>query len=435
MATIQEKRASHEKLMREIQPLTAKMESGELNETEGKELDSKAAEALTLQKDLEQHERLIKMQERGRDLGRIPLPGARSEEKGEQDDGNASAGLMSLGEQFVRSEKFQEFRAHGTPRIDIPIVSAREHRKGFAPVSNGDVKAMREVKSVPSLGTGVIDPQRLSEIALTTQFDALELMSVLNVSNTDSDTIEWIRYTHTRAAAAVATSASKPEAAASAALENTPVRTFAVQIPVPEQTLADAPRIISMINTHLLYDLEKLKEEQACYGSGSGQNFTGFFNDTDVLTARTVSGDKLADKIRRGITDVRRSGFRPNAIVVDPLDGEELALQKGSDGHYLYVSFPTQDGGNRLWALRVVESVSMEETALASNPERNVLVGDFARGATWWNREAVALAMGWINDQFIKNQRTIRAEFRAAFTVQYPAAFRKVKTHTASGAS
>jgi hypothetical protein len=43
--------------------------------------------------------------------------------------------------------------------------------------------------------------------------------------------------------------------------------------------------------------------------------------------------------------------------------------------------------------------------------------------------------IGWQADDFIKNKRTIRAELRGVLATRRPLAFRKIKTHTASGAS
>jgi hypothetical protein len=60
------------------------------------------------------------------------------------------------------------------------------------------------------------------------------------------------------------------------------------------------------------------------------------------------------------------------------------------------------------------------------------LVGDYQRGATLWDRERSSISVGFINDQFIRNQRTILAEARAAFGVRRPGAFRKHETQAAS---
>jgi HK97 family phage major capsid protein len=228
----------------------------------------------------------------------------------------------------------------------------------------------------------------------------------------------------------VAPSDPKPDATATVELITWNVFTHAVTLVVTEQQLADASQVVNEINTHLLYDLDKLTEEQMTYGPGGGQNHTGFFVDTGITEARTVSGDTLMDKIRRAITDIRRNGYSPNVVYMDSLDWEDIELQKVAASDNRYVWAIVRDVlGARIWSLRVVEGKSAENTLTG---ERNVLVGDFNRGATRWVREAVALAMGWVNDQFLRNERTIRAEGRDAFGITRPGAFKKIQTEAGS---
>ena len=68
------------------------------------------------------------------------------------------------------------------------------------------------------------------------------------------------------------------------------VRTIAAWIPVNDQQLDDMPALAGIINTELLYDLDKLVEELAIYGDGAGENFDGIIPDADVLAARVVAG-------------------------------------------------------------------------------------------------------------------------------------------------
>jgi HK97 family phage major capsid protein len=429
---ITETKESLRKLCSELEVAQSKMDEGSLTEAEGRDFAAKAKEALTLQKQVDEYNAIAGVVAKGRETAPPVLPGKRQDDE----TGSDLGGYMSLGEKFVRSDAFKRYVESGALG-QAQILNARDIKGAHVPVTKAERAAYDAMdrKSVPTFATGVIDPTRLSDISLTVQDDRLRLMDVIDQGSTNSASVEWVRLAYTRAADTVATGSTKPEAAAAATLENATVRTIAVHIPVTEQGLADAPAIMSAINGRLLYDLAKTKEEQILYGSGSGQDFPGILNHADVEAARSVSGDTLIDKIRRGMTDIRRAGFEPNAVVMDPIDFEQVVLTKGEDEHYLYQVFPTQDGGMRVWGLAIVESNSATETALADFPERNVLVGDFRRGATLWNREAVSLAVGFIDQQFIKNMRTIRAEFRAAFAVREPLAFRKVRTHVASGAS
>lgn len=434
MATkIEEQRKALQGLLKDLEPGLKKMAAGECSQSEAEALEAKSKEAETIQADLDRFEKMERQVARAGEIRDVALPGGKSRDE----DVDGPAGFMSVGELFVRSKAFQDYVAKGCPQgvvtdgVIVPAMAA----KHYAEVSR---KQVAEMKAVPTIGTGVIDQNRLSDIVRQTELDQLTLLSVINQSPTSSPSIEYVRVdSYTRAADAVADSAAKPEAALVTSLQTATVRTHAVTIPVTEQMLQDAAAVINEVNAHLLWDLGKRLEEQILYGAGSGQDFSGFFNDAGVLSGalRAQSGDSLIDKIRRGMTDVKRSGFNPTAAVLDPLDFEQIALTKGTDDHYLAQVFPTADGTMRVWGLRLVECLSCEETALASNPERNILIGDFARGATLYNREAVNVAIGWVNDQFTKNQRTIRAERRAAFAIRRPLAFRKILTHTASGAS
>src|SRR5690606_34805864 len=210
------------------------------------------------------------------------------------------------------------------------------------------------------LGVGVIEPDRIDDFVRVTEHDQLMLRDVLNVSPTTSDSITYPRLaSYTRAASAVAKGAAKPEAAMELDTVTEAVRTHAVWIPVHNNDLTDYPRLANIIDTELIYDLRKYEEEQVLYGDGTGENFLGIIEDPAVQPARTVANDTLIDIIRRAITDVRRSGYAPNAVIIDPLDWEEIELEKGTDNRYVWAVI-RDTLGPRIWSLRVVETVSAE---------------------------------------------------------------------------
>jgi HK97 family phage major capsid protein len=433
MASINQTKESLRKLADELKVAQSKMETDGLTESEGKDFTAKAQEALALQAEIDRYNQITGVVAKSREVGAPVMPGSKREETDENPQ--EVAGYVTPGEAFVRSAAYKQFMAAGKPEANIRMVESRDMVKGYVPITREEKAAYAAMdrKTVPTFASGVIEPMRLSDIKLSVEDDELTLLQVINQAGTSSPTVEYLRLAYTRAADSVAAGDEKPEAAAAYTLENATVRTQAVTIPVTEQMLEDAPALINAINGRLIYDLEKLLEEQMMYGGGSGQDFAGILNDSDVEEA--PAGDTTLDRIRRAIARVRKSGYRPNAMTMDPIDAAELVLTKGNDDHYLYQVFPTSDGGTVVWGIRIVESASMEETALASNPERNILIGDFTRGATLWNRSAISLAVGYVDDDFRRNKRTIRAERRAAFAVTDPLAFRKINTHVASGAS
>ena len=347
------------------------------------------------------------------------------------------AGFISLGDFVAGSESFKSFRAAGSPKGQFPLAQVKgllamvTNRAGqkFVPLTADQVT---EFKAVPTLGSGVIMPTQLTDLVRVVEHQKLSLRDVLDVSRTSSDAVQFMRLvSYTRAAAAVAHGVEKPESTLEMDSVTEAVRTIAVHIPVHNQQLSDLPALSGIINGELLYDISKHLEELVCYGNGSGQEFDGILHDTDVQSCRTEGGDTLIDIVRRGITDVRVAGYEANAVLVHPLDWEAIVLEKGSDNRYVWVVV-TEGSTQRLWGVPVVETTAVEDFAGVTTEARNVLIGDFMRGATLWDREDANISVGWIDKQFTQNQRTILAELRAAFGVRRPGAFRKYESQAAS---
>ncbi len=353
-------------------------------------------------------------------------------------DGKPVVAYMRLGHYVATRKALHDFVAQGSPKAqvvlaNIPrILTLRGEREPVVPVSLEMIKAADELKAVPTLGDGIIEPTLDPDLVRVTEHDRLVLRDVLDIQQTNSDAVKYTRIvSYTRAAASVARSAQKPETGMVMDAVTEPVQTIAVWMPVEEQQLSDYPALSGLINGELLYDVDKHVEELCLYGDGTGTDWTGILNDPAVLDARVVVDDTLIDIARRGITDVRRAGYEPNAILVDPLDWEDIVLAKGTDNRYVWVVV-TEGATQRLWAVPVIETVAMEDFQGNATEARNMLIGDFARGATLWDRMQSQISVGWINDQFIRNQRTILAEMRAAFGVKRPGAFRKHETQAAS---
>jgi HK97 family phage major capsid protein len=269
--------------------------------------------------------------------------------------------------------------------------------------------------------------------------DQLRLRDVLNVGRTNSNKVEWVREaSYTSAAEPVAETAAKPEGTAEYDIASADVRTIAAWMPATVQQLADFPMLRTLLDGRLRHDVLLEEEEQIMYGSGSGQDFTGLTvvsGTNDIATAdNRLTSPTLADQIRVGITEVQRVGRRdPNAVLMHPLDFEELSLLKGSDEHYLAHIDATSSGALRIWGLPVVVSMAQEfrEDPSATN-RRTLIVGDFQNGCGLFVREDVSVMVGMINDQFTKNIRTVLAEGRSAFAIFEPKAFSILQTQASA---
>ena len=447
MDAMQKNRDALKKLLKELKEFQDGMAGGNIPEqAEADAMDAKAQEAEALQVELKDHDdrtkRLQDILGVGDFDGDLPAdnqPGT----KVAKPDAEKVAGYMTVGEYVVAMGQLNEFAKLGNPPAqfklaDIPnLLRAKRHNAPLVPLTQKQITGLMETKAVPTIGTGVIDPMRVDGIVKVTEFDQLMLRDILNIGQTNSNSVEWVReVSFTRAAEPTAHGAQKPEGTKQFDLQSTPVRTIAAWIPVHDQQLSDWPALQGEINTNLLYDLEKRVEELVCWGDGVGLNFLGFFADPLVWscgqmdaagTTRVTAADTLVDIVRRGMTDVRVAGYQPNGVLLHPYDWETIVLLKATDNQYVW-SVITEGNVSRLWSVPVVETEACQDFSGAATEGRNLLVGDFQRGATLWDRMQSTVSVGWINDQFIRNMRTILAELRAAWAIRRPGAFRDYET-------
>lgn len=333
-------------------------------------------------------------------------------------------GYVSIGAFVAASQGMAEFLKMKMPQGGKFPLAEIKHLHGKRVGLTAE--QVREFKAIPVIGDNVIIADVADTVRVTEQ-DRLTMRDVLNVRPTTKDAIRYTRIVgFTRGAATVAPGDPKPQAALELDSKLAPVYTIAVWIPVQNEQMSDLPELQNIIDTELLYDVRKHEEELVVYGSGTDE-FLGIAIDPDVPSGRVVVGDTLIDKARRGITDVRLAGYDPNAILASPLDWETIVLEKGSDNRYVWVVV-TDGATQRLWGVPVIETIATHDTLGPATGERNLIIGDFMRGATLWDRSGAVISAGWINDQFIRNQRTLLAEERAAFAVRRPKAFVKYET-------
>ena len=262
MASLAEMKADVARLTRELTPLYEKMEKGvALTQNEGEDAQRKAQECERLQGEIAQAERIAGIVAKGREIPEPALPGGPPSEQ-KADDREKIVGYVSAGDLATSSDAYRSWvkaggprTGHGSQPIELPGFSlAGRKATKLIPVTAAQAKAvtsaLAESKAVPTFGTGVIDAQRIADVVRVTEQDTLRLRDVMNISQTNSNAVEYLRLTsYTRAAAPVAESAAKPEATMAFDVETATVRTIAVWMPVTEQMLMDAPQIRTAIDT------------------------------------------------------------------------------------------------------------------------------------------------------------------------------------------
>jgi hypothetical protein len=425
-------------LLAELKAMQDEYRGKEMPAAVGVKFASLAQEAKGLQDEADREAQIKMFEQASKAIPNSVIPGQKPQEPAESKaaGGKGYVGQMTLGDFVMASSEFKSFIEAGMPAGQFKIVDAdirsRKNRTPMVLLGKDAMQAIQQ-KAPPTIADRVIPYDRDPDFVLSEEYIPPTLLDIINVVATNAPTVEWFRRnTRTRGADTQSEVISqgvqglKGEATQGYELVTTPIRTHAVFQPVTEQQLGDFPQLSSLINGDLTDDMNQYLEEQILYGDGIGTNFNGFFQGNNVLPAREESGDSIIDVVRRGITDIRRAQGTPNALLTDPIDWETVVLQKGDDAHYIW-AVVTEQGINRLWGLPVIETVKME----ASDGERNILIGDFRRGATLYDRMTRSISVGLINDQFVRNMRTILMEARAGFAIRRPAFFSKVVTSEA----
>ncbi len=426
-ANIRQMEAEFKRLAKELEIGQTEMANGPIPQARGEELELMAKEMESLQTHLDQYNRVAGIVKKSREVDSPTLPTDRS--------GNEKRLRTTPGHLFIASEAFRLYRQTGkqgwSAHVDV------KSRLGRPAILRGEEAVAFQAKAfdagtLSDLGTdAMVQVDRDPEIVRFEEPEMLTIRDVLNVAQTTSDSVRYVRQTAiTRAAAVQATrGAAKAYLDVTFAAATVSTETIAVLSKVTEQDIDDAPRLVGIINGEMALDVRVKEEQQLLWGTGSGGQITGLFTDTGVEEFdRAAVGDTVIDTIRKMRTDLRLRHVQPNFVLVDPIDWEAIELAKGTDDRYVW-GMITDVRGPRIWSLRVVESDAMTNTV---DDERRILMGDGIRGATIYDRHDIRLAVGYVDDDFARNLRTLRAEERLALAIKRPWAFEYAITQAAT---
>lgn len=417
--SIRKMEADFKALAKELESAQIELAAGPVDQARGEEIEAKAQELEDLQAHLDRYNGIAKITKKARGVDDVTLPG---------DSGVTKTLWTTPGHLFISSDEFKQFKKTGirsgfSGGVNIPSRLGRKTRLMGEQAVAFERKAF-SADQLSDLGTdAIVAVDRDPELVRFEEPEILTIRDVLNVTSTTSDAVKYVKHTATTRAAQ--SQASRGEAKeylkVTFAPTTVPVETIAVLSKVTEQDIADAPRLVGYINGEMNLDIKTVEEYQLVWGDGSDGSLIGLFDPTINMPEfdRAEAGDTVIDTIRRMRTDLRKKRVSPNFVLIDPLDWEEVELSKGSDLRYIW-GLVTDQRGPRIWSLRVVESDAMTNL---ETEERRICVGDGIRGATIYDREGIQLAVGFVDDDFARNLRTLRAEERLAFGVKRPHAF------------
>jgi hypothetical protein len=238
-------------------------------------------------------------------------------------------------------------------------------------------------------------------------------------------TITALRMNNYGAAGFVAEGNQKPQTDMYFEERTADVQVIAHHMKTSRQVLDDMPGLRQGIDSDLIYGVLRKEDVALLYASGTGGQTAGLLTDPDIQTynwSDGKTGDSVADAIRRSRTHVELADFESTGCVLHPTVWEDIELEKGTDGHYMWVNIGQTTGlnpaGETLWRMPLVLT-----RAIAAD---TWLTGSFAQAATLYDREQANIRFADQNeDDFIKNLVTILAEERLALAVKRPEAFVK----------
>ncbi|MGV9579732.1 phage major capsid protein [Streptomyces sp. NPDC003509] len=341
-----------------------------------------------------------------------PQPqGGQRQQPGMQPDERGNPHPVTAAEAFVRSEALATFRGNG--------------KRGQFSVDGVDFRAAPT--GTVTTGTQPQQNTRVPGIIPQNPDFPLLIANLLDRQTSDGTTLEYMRDTSGplstwNKAAVVAEGADKPQTGPfSFDLITTTLKTVAHWVPITRQAADDNSQLMGYINGRLTYGLDYKLDREILTGNGTTQ-MQGILTTSGIGAYQPASGNTDAKLItvRKAKTQGELAMYPPDAIVMNPLDWQDIELDTDANGQFRVITTVTDSGAPmRIWGLTVVTSVAMTAGT--------ALLGGYRTGATLWERQGITILMTDSHaDYFTANTLVILAERRANVAVHTPQAFVKI---------
>lgn len=288
--------------------------------------------------------------------------------------------------------------------------------KAFSDEASRPRRFRMDVKTTITTGStsgGPVVPAAYRDTFLPMPQRRLRVRDLLPVVSVSTGSIEYPKQTlRTNAANTVAEVAAKPESAYGFTMQTVTPKVIAHWIPASRQILEDAPQLRDIIDTELRYGLDLKEDAQILAGDGIGENLSGLITNATAYSAPfdPAGTENEMDKVALALLQTTLADFIPNGIVMHPSDWMRIRLLKDADGNYL-LGPPGAAVPPVLFGIPVVETTSISVD--------KVLVGDFQRAATLYDRWSPRVEVSTEHDDFFtRNLVAILCEERIALATK-----------------
>jgi len=286
----------------------------------------------------------------------------------------------------------------------ILVAALEPNREMLAKAGRVRFEAPLEVKAagdpITNITVGTIT--QLPGLAVPGPF-AFGLQSVLPpVGSISTTQIQYSRYSAIEGAAAV--QAAEGDAKAAVRPTHTKVTQDAITIAghtvVSEQAASDQAGLRAAINSTLARSMALALDDALVDGAVSPA-FSGFEALATAYTSLVY--DNIVDAASEGVSDMQQAGFMPTICVMSPADWLAVVTAKASgSGEYL--------SGSYLGTLP--ENMRGLRVGISSNVAAGKVLLIDPSFCEWHTLQAITFEIDRINDQFVKNLLTVRAEMR-----------------------
>lgn len=313
-------------------------------------------------------------------------------ESGDDRKGKREAETKSVGELFTDSDAFKLKRGSQGPEahLDVEVKTLMTTAGGWPPETTRTGKVV-EFATRPIQIIDLIPPN-------TTGQAAVVYMEETTFTNNAAETDEASQY---------------PESALALTEKSSPVRKITTYLATTDEQLEDVQQARGYINNRLPFMLRQRLDSQILVGNGTAPNLRGFLNTSGIQT-QAKSTDPVPDAIYKAMVLVQVNGrAMPNAVVMHPMDWQDVRLLRTADGIYIWGS-PSDAGPARIWGLPIAQSDAItQNTGLVLDTSYTELTTRRGIDVQVSNSHA---------DFFINGKQAVRADMRVALVVYRPAA-------------